>query len=131
MSILPELRERFRKALAPIVEDPGPLLELLRRSQDPKFGDYQANFAMSLGKKLGRCRRRQAYQRDHLWLDWHEVEGLGPASIRDRWNAIPSESRQRACPSTPNVIGKGESGRDVVKKALRRARKERRDASGS
>ena len=36
------------------------LLELIRRSQDPKFGDYQANFAMPLGKRLGRPPREVA-----------------------------------------------------------------------
>ena len=54
MSILPELKERFRGALAGLVDDPADLLELIRRSQDPKFGDYQANFAMPLGKRLRR-----------------------------------------------------------------------------
>ena len=27
---------------------------MIRPAQDPKFGDYQANFAMSLGKQLGK-----------------------------------------------------------------------------
>ncbi|MGI6419621.1 MAG: arginine--tRNA ligase [Thermoguttaceae bacterium] len=60
MSILPELERRFRGALAPLEEDPDPLLAMIRRSQDPKFGDYQANFAMALGKKLGRDPRQLA-----------------------------------------------------------------------
>ncbi len=54
MSILPELKSRFRDALAGLVDDPTESLEMIRRSQDPKFGDYQANFAMPLGKRLGR-----------------------------------------------------------------------------
>ncbi len=37
-----------------MVDDPADLLELIRRSQDPKFGDYQANLAMPLGKRLRR-----------------------------------------------------------------------------
>ena len=60
MSILPELKTRFREALAPMVEEPGALLDLIRKSQDPKFGDYQANFAMPLGKRLGRQPREVA-----------------------------------------------------------------------
>ncbi|MGA2031666.1 MAG: arginine--tRNA ligase [Thermoguttaceae bacterium] len=60
MSILPDLKERFRQALAGRVEDPDPLLDMVRRSQDAKFGDYQANFAMSLGKQLGRPPREVA-----------------------------------------------------------------------
>ena len=60
MSILPELKERFRGALAGLVDEPAELLELIRRSQDPKFGDYQANFAMPLGKRLRRPPREVA-----------------------------------------------------------------------
>ncbi len=60
MSILSELKERFRAALAGIVDDPAELLELVRRGQDPKFGDYQANMAMPLGKRLRRPPREIA-----------------------------------------------------------------------
>lgn len=60
MSILPYLKERFRSALVGLVDDPTELLELIRPSQDPKFGDYQANFAMSLGKRLRRPPREVA-----------------------------------------------------------------------
>jgi arginyl-tRNA synthetase len=54
MNILAELQNRFRTALQGLVDDPTDLLAMVRPSQDPKFGDYQANFAMSLGKRLGR-----------------------------------------------------------------------------
>lgn len=54
MNIIPELKSRFRTALAGMVEDPVEYVELIRRSQDAKFGDYQANFAMPLGKRLKR-----------------------------------------------------------------------------
>ena len=54
MSILPDLKERFRNALTGLVDDPTEMVELVRPSQDPKFGDYQANMAMSLAKRLGR-----------------------------------------------------------------------------
>ncbi len=60
MSILPDLKERFRGALAGLVDDPADLLDLIRRSQDPKFGDYQANLAMPLGKRLHRPPREVA-----------------------------------------------------------------------
>jgi arginyl-tRNA synthetase len=60
MSILPELKQRFHAALAGIVEDPTEMVELVRRSQDPKFGDYQANMAMPLAKRLGRSPRQVA-----------------------------------------------------------------------
>jgi arginyl-tRNA synthetase len=54
MSILPELKDRFRRALVGLTDAPEEYLNLIRQSGDAKFGDYQANFAMPLGKKLGR-----------------------------------------------------------------------------
>ena len=60
MSILGELQNRFRRALAPLADDTEALLETVRPSQDPKFGDYQANLAMALGKRLGRPSRQVA-----------------------------------------------------------------------
>jgi arginyl-tRNA synthetase len=61
MNILAELRSRFTSALTPIAQRTGlsaaeiaELAAMVRPSQDPKFGDYQANFAMPLGKRLGR-----------------------------------------------------------------------------
>ena len=60
MSILRELQARFATALAGIVPDATPFLEMVRSSGDPKFGDYQANFAMPLAKQLGRPPREVA-----------------------------------------------------------------------
>ena len=54
MNILAELRRRFEKVLGDLVEDPVPLVGLVVPSQDVKFGDYQANVAMPLGKLLDR-----------------------------------------------------------------------------
>ena len=65
MSILPELRKRFHVALADLVVDPKrttELLDMVQRSQDAKFGDYQANLAMPLGKELRRPPREVAAQ---------------------------------------------------------------------
>jgi hypothetical protein len=59
--------------------------------------------------------RRPCYDRDHTWLRWHEEEGMGPAAIRDRWNKEHPKER----------IAKGEGGRDLIEKALRKARAER------
>ncbi|MCE9544210.1 MAG: arginine--tRNA ligase [Planctomycetia bacterium] len=60
MNVLAELRRRFAAALAPWVPDPAALAELagmVRISQDPKFGDYQANCAMPLKQRLNRASR--------------------------------------------------------------------------
>ncbi len=57
MNTLMELRRRFHVALESLVDDPGDLLDLIRPAQDPRFGDYQANCAMPLGKQMGQSPR--------------------------------------------------------------------------
>jgi arginyl-tRNA synthetase len=87
MSLLQELKSRFRGALAALIDEPEPLLELIRRSQDPKFGDYQANFAMPLGKQLGRPPREIAAEVvENLELDdlCDRIEVAGPGFINLR-----------------------------------------------
>ncbi len=57
MNILQELQSRFRVALADLAGDPvelARLVDMVRPAQDAAFGDYQANCAMPLGKRLGR-----------------------------------------------------------------------------
>jgi arginyl-tRNA synthetase len=57
MNFLAELRQRFAHSLASLdgfLGDVAPVLELIRPSTDVKFGDYQANCAMPLGKQLGK-----------------------------------------------------------------------------
>ena len=92
MSILPELESRFRTALTALDVDPEPLLGMIRRSQDPKFGDYQANFAMPLGKQLGKPPRDVAGEivsklDTEGFCDAPEVAGPGFINlrVRDDW----------------------------------------------
>jgi arginyl-tRNA synthetase len=57
MSILAALKERFAVALEAVVGDRADrdeLLGMIRRTQDAKFGDYQANFAMPLKNVFGK-----------------------------------------------------------------------------
>ncbi len=56
MNILAELRRRFAAALVEVTGDAesAALAEMVLPSQDAKFGDYQANCAMPLGKLLGK-----------------------------------------------------------------------------
>ena len=62
MNILATLRERFRPALSALVdgESVESKLELIQPAQDIRFGDYQANVAMPLGKRLSRPPREIA-----------------------------------------------------------------------
>jgi len=60
MNILAELRRRFADVLKQWVDDPRELAEMVRPSQDPRHGDYQANCAMPLGKIVGKPPRELA-----------------------------------------------------------------------
>ena len=65
MNLLALIRERFGRALVELgttAEDLPGLLALVLPSQDAKFGDYQANCAMPLGKRLGKPPREIAQQ---------------------------------------------------------------------
>jgi arginyl-tRNA synthetase len=62
MNILTELKSRFADALSGLTDDAAAALDMIRPAQDPKFGDYQANCAMSLGKQLGKPPREVAQQ---------------------------------------------------------------------
>jgi arginyl-tRNA synthetase len=65
MNTLALLRERFAAALAALGVDASEapqLAEMVLPSQEAKFGDYQANCAMPLGKRLGKPPREVAGQ---------------------------------------------------------------------
>src|SRR5690349_7194357 len=87
MNLLAELQSRFRSALTSLVDDPDELVQMVRPSQDPRFGDYQANFAMPLGKRLGKPPREIAAQVvANLKIDdlceTPQVEGPGFINLR-------------------------------------------------
>ncbi len=54
MNALATIRTCFAKALGPIVDSPEEFLGMIRPANDAKFGDYQANLAMPLAKKLSK-----------------------------------------------------------------------------
>jgi arginyl-tRNA synthetase len=87
MSILAQLRDRFAQALSPLVDDVQPLLDMIRPSQDPRFGDFQANCAMPLKAVLGKAPREIAAQIvDALEVsdlcDTPEIAGPGFINLR-------------------------------------------------
>lgn len=96
MNVLALLQDRFRPALAALVpaEQEAGLLDMIRPAQDAKFGDYQANFAMPLGKQLGKPPREIATQivaAVELADICQQPEIAGPGFInlklRDEWVA--------------------------------------------
>jgi len=61
-SLIEQLSERFREAIASALPEAADASPLVGPAQNEKFGDYQANCAMGLGKRLGRPPRQIAEQ---------------------------------------------------------------------
>jgi len=95
MKFLTEIKARFKPALALLVDGPeqvDSLLAMIKPTQDDKFGDYQVNCAMALGKKLGKAPRDIAAELlEQITLDdiCQKVELAGPGFInltfKDNW----------------------------------------------
>jgi arginyl-tRNA synthetase len=60
MNLARTLKTAFARAMAGMTPGAPAYAELVRAAQNPKFGDYQANCAMPLGKELGRPPREVA-----------------------------------------------------------------------
>lgn len=60
VDILATLRSRFANALAPLTAEPESYVSMIRPTQDPKFGDFQANMAMPLKSVVGKPPREIA-----------------------------------------------------------------------
>ncbi|TWT74935.1 arginine--tRNA ligase [Allorhodopirellula solitaria] len=60
MNLSAYFRARFQTALSSLTDDPAPYAGMIRVAADPKFGDYQSNACMSLGKKVGKAPREVA-----------------------------------------------------------------------
>ncbi len=102
MNFLAELRGRLRTALTELIPsdvmtDVGPYAEMLKPTQDPKFGDFQANCAMSLGKLLKKPPRDVAtdivarLKLDDL-CDAPEIAGPGFINLKLRTDRLATEA---------------------------------------
>lgn len=95
MKLLSELKARFTPVLESLVdgaEQLDSLLAMIKPTQDDKFGDYQVNCAMALGKRLGKAPREVAAELlERVELDdiCDNIELAGPGfinlSFRDSW----------------------------------------------
>ncbi|HEY2762319.1 MAG TPA: arginine--tRNA ligase, partial [Pirellulales bacterium] len=97
MNLLREIQRRFEAALTGLADIPTELLTQVRASQDPKFGDYQANCAMPLGKKLGKPPREIATEIiSRLKIDdlceKSEIAGPGFINLRLRSDFIAAQA---------------------------------------
>ena len=87
MTALSEIKGRFRPVLAELTDNVDAALAMIRPAQDAKFGDFQANCAMSLAKPLGKPPREIAQkivdgvQLDDL-CDAPEIAGPGFINLR-------------------------------------------------
>ena len=96
MNLLAELRRRFAVALEEMDPDAGKLTALVLPSQDVKFGDYQANCAMPLGKRHGKPPRKIAQQLvDRIDVadlcEVPEIAGPGFINLRVKDGALASQ----------------------------------------
>lgn len=94
MNPLQLIQEKFRQALASMVQDVEPYVAMVKPAQEARHGDYQANCAMSLAKVLGK-KPRDLAQEIAGQLDLGDLlqpaEIAGPGFInlrlRDDWIA--------------------------------------------
>src|SRR4029077_12277282 len=101
MNIQQLLQERLGQALTGLVPDPAPYVAMLKPAQDARFGDYQANCAMSLAKVLGKKPREIAQEvvqqlpQSNL-LQPAEIAGPGFINLRFRTGWLAARLRAMA-----------------------------------
>jgi arginyl-tRNA synthetase len=126
MNPLALIQKKIGSALTGVVDDPAPYAAMVKPTQDSKYGDYQANCAMSLSKVLRKKPRDVAQEiagRIELgdFLERPEVAGPGFINLRlqsgwmgqrlremsrgDRLGVAPAQSPQTYVIdfSSPNV----------------------------
>ncbi len=101
MNVLHDLQRRFHDAVAGLVADATPYAAMVKAAQDARFGDYQANCAMSLGKVLGQPPRAVAQTIVHRLrledlLEPPEIAGPGFINLRLRTDWLARQVRAMA-----------------------------------
>src|SRR5207248_6837327 len=96
MNLLTHLQRLFHGALEGIVTDPAPYAAMVKPAQDARFGDYQANCAMSLAKQLGQkprdlAERIAASLNLSGMLEKPEVAGPGFINLRLRTDWLAAQ----------------------------------------
>lgn len=100
--ILSLLKERFRQALEGLVPRPEHYLDQIRPTQNPAFGDFQANMAMPLSKILSLSPREVAQQiierlRFADFLEEPEIAGPGFINLRLKNVWLATKASQAVC----------------------------------
>ena len=117
MNILREIQRRFAAALAGLADNPAELLAQVRASQDPKFGDYQANCAMPLGKQLGKPPREVAAE----IVGRLKIDDLVRAA-RNRRAGLHQSAIARRLARRASGRGRGRRPRSACRRSKSRAR---------
>ena len=100
MNILAELRSRFEPVLTEWTDNPSSVIDMLKASQDPKFGDYQANFAMPLAARIPDLKPRdlaaQIVEKVNLsdFCEPLEIAGPGFINIKLKQDWLQEQTRQ-------------------------------------
>jgi arginyl-tRNA synthetase len=86
MNLLSLLQHRFEAAAAGLVADTSAIADTIKPNKDPKKGDYQANCAMALAKRLGKKPHDVAAalidRFDSSGLEKPEIAGPGFINLR-------------------------------------------------
>ncbi|MGI6401735.1 MAG: arginine--tRNA ligase [Thermoguttaceae bacterium] len=93
MNFIKIAADHFSKALTALGVEPDEYLGLIGPTQDPKFGDFQANFAMPLGKRLKKSPREVAaaiveHFEDEEFFEKPEIAGPGFINLRVKTEKI-------------------------------------------
>jgi arginyl-tRNA synthetase len=101
MNLLSQIQQKIRCALAGLVNNPEPYAAMVKPTQDPRHGDYQANCAMSLAKTLGKKPRDVAEEiagRLDLgeFLQKPEIAGPGFINLRLQTGWMAQRLREMA-----------------------------------
>jgi arginyl-tRNA synthetase len=103
MSLIHLLQQKIHAALAGLVPDPAPYAAMVKPAQDAKFGDYQANCAMSLAKVLGKDKKARDVAAEIVArldlgdeLEPPEIAGPGFINLRFRSAWLAQQLHQMA-----------------------------------
>ncbi len=119
MNLLELLRGRFFKALEGWAPDPLTASALVKPATDAKFGDYQANAAMSLGKAMGKPPRQVAEEilAKLKWddiLEKPEIAGPGFINLKFRNEYLQGQLTVAANDDRIGIAGVSRPGRFVI-----------------
>src|SRR5262249_50605080 len=103
MNLLTHLQRLFHAALKELVADPSPYAAMVKPAQDARIGDYQANCAMPLAKKMApEQKARDVAERIAGALDLSgmlekpEVAGPGFINLRLRTDWLAAQLQRMA-----------------------------------